>query len=230
MKKTMKLTYLLSLLVLLFSFTACGDSNDKNTDKDDTKVEDNKDKDSKEDTEYTEDTEDTEDTSSKEDGSSDANASTGSATLADISFNVSDEWTLDDSSVEDSALYYYLPSSTDNFGNNFIVQVTDVGTEVSDEELQNSADLFIQTYEENFDATLVDQSTVDTACGTAMVFTLDVTKMIESQGVTGYTAYIKQAIFVNGTKTYIVQLTCLSDDFDALSKEMDNVLSSITLK
>lgn len=219
----MKLTYLLTLLLLLFSFTACGDSDDKKTDKEDTKVEDNKDKDS-EDEDDTEDTEDTEDTSS-EDSNSDENASAGSTTLGDISFTVNEAWTLDSSSIEGSSLVYMISAES---GDNFIVQATDVGTELTSDDLQSSADTFIKTYAD-MGATLVDQSNFDTACGTSIVFTLDASKMVDPDGTMGVTAYIRQAIFVNGTNTYIAQLTCLSDNFDALSKEMDDVLSSITL-
>lgn len=230
MKKTMKLTYLLTLLLLLFTFTACGDKEEKTTEKEDAKVEDTKDKDTENDTENTEDASSSEEesTQSGDAENDDTTTSDGSATLSDISFTVNKEWTLDSSSVEGSSLMYLIPSDGD-FNNNFIVQVTDVGTEQTDEDLQVSADEIIKAYE-YIGATLVEESTFDTACGTARIFTFDATKMYETSEVTGCTTYMKRAIFVNGTKTYTVELTCLSDDFDALSKEMDNVLSSITLK
>ena len=234
MKKTMKLTYLLTLLVLLFSFTACGNSDEKKDDKETTTVEDNKDKD----TEATEDEKDSEDASS-EDASSEDTTTTEPATgssysLADITYTVSDEWTYTaDNSTEGSLAAFQLPTSDsakDQFMNNFMVQVTNVGAEVSEEELKSSADLFIQAYEESFDATLVSQDTLSTPCGTAMAFTLDVTKMLESQGMSGVPAYIKQVIFVKGTNSYIMQLTCVTDDFEELSKGMDATIASIVAK
>lgn len=231
MKKTMKLTYLLTLLLLLFSFTACGEKEDKKADKEDTKVESNKDKDSEDMDSEDKDSEDADsedkDSEDKDSEDKDSDASSGTAKLGDLTFSVNEEWELDSSSQEGSSLIYMLPSSNGDFSNNFIIQVTDTGTEISEEELKNSADQLIQAYE-SMNASVVTNTTVDTPVGTAAVFTLDVTKMLEEQGTTGMSAYIKQAVFVNGTNTYIVQLTCASDDFSTLEKEFDDVVSKVS--
>lgn len=226
MKKTMKLTYLLTLLLLLFSFTACGEKEDKKADKDDTKVESNKDKDSEDKDSEDKDSEDA-DSEDKDSEDKNSDASSKTAKLGDVTFSVNEEWELDSSSVEGSSLIYMLPSSSGDFSNNFIIQVTDTGTEISEEELKSSADQFIKAYE-SMNASVVTNTTVDTPVGTAAVFTLDVTKMLEEQGTTDMTAYIKQAVFVNGTNTYIVQLTCASDDFSTLEKEFDDIVSKVS--
>ena len=107
-----------------------------------------------------------------------------------------------------------------------MIMVTDTGAEVSSDELIANKDQFISQYE-SMNAPITSESTVETACGTALVFVVDATKMLEAQGISGYSACIKQVILVNGTKTYIFQLTCLGDDFSTLESEFDAVISSI---
>ena len=168
MKKTMKLTYLLTLLLLLFSFTACGDSDDKKTTEKDTKVEKTEDTESKEDTEDTEDTEDAKDTEDTEDTSSEE----GKATVGDLTYSVDPSWTLDSS--DSTGATYLLPSADGTETNNLMVMLTDVGGEITDEYLVANKDQFIQQYE-SMNAPVTSESTIETACGTALVFTVDAT-------------------------------------------------------
>lgn len=150
--------------------------------------------------------------------------SDGSTVIGDLKCDIDDSWTLLNG---DSTGVVYMISQNESSVSSFMALVSDTKTEVSEEDLVSTKEALIEQYK-NYNITVVSDTTIDTPCGRALSFTIDASNLLEGEGVSGSSAYVKQVLLVNNNKIYILQIISLKGDFASIESEFDAMIASIS--